>query len=140
MDSEEIKACKEFWTSAGPKPYEVLIEENLYDKFLSHLEVQKFTAEDIYRGTIRHQNMEIGDTLFYKFPTSWSLSYDQAHNFVGEFKNPVILQIKNAENIKAIFNDCNYLGEEEVIVSPMIMKVKSKLNHNSTIIFIVEII
>ena len=141
MNTKELKNCIEIWNLAYNyhEPYEALIKENLYNKFLNYLEMQNFSAVNIYRGTTENRNMKIDDILVYNFATSWSLSYDEAHSFIEELNLPVIFQIKNVENIKAVLND-NELGGEEVIVSPINMKVINKYEHNSTVIFGMEII
>lgn len=36
----------------------------------------------LYRGTRRHSDLNVGDILDYKYPTSWSLNYDTALAFI----------------------------------------------------------
>jgi len=116
-----------YWNEAGERPYEVLIEEGLYDYFITHIQKQSLLIEgNIYRGTKRHFQLKIGETLRYENPTSWTTNFEIAKRFIEGVDKPVILVLSSFQPLKAIFNYNNTYQEEEVIIDTMTLRVINK--------------
>jgi hypothetical protein len=140
MNKQMLKDALSYWDQAGERPYEVLIENGLDKFFSAQLEISTYMIKDkIYRGTSRHSQLEIGDTLDYRYPTSWSTNFENACNFVDGVDTPVILMLSSVSLIKAIENTENTYKENEVIVSPIILSVIKKYQKkNLTILEVIE--
>lgn len=120
--------CLRKWEQAGPQPFEVLQAEGLGDCFINQLYENPITLNyPLYRGTIRHQELQPGDTFDYTYPTSWSLSSSMAFNFIeGMGDDPVMFKFESRGEIPAIYNDVNTYGEEEVIIAPIKLMVTGR--------------
>ena len=126
-DQDLLEEVLSYWDQAGQRPYEVLIEQGLYEFFLGQLEKASLMLENkIYRGTGRHSQLGVGDILLYTYPTSWTYDLDTAKLFVEELPNGVILVFSSDQPIKAIENHKNTYREDEVIIHPLNLKVIKK--------------
>lgn len=118
------------WDQAGERPYEVLIQEGLYDEFMDILSSSSIcTNANIYRGTMRHLDLQVGDFFTYDYPTSWTKNIKVATNFIDP--GQVILCIKPS-CLKALPNPYNSYGEEEFILHPTKFQVSSTETYRGT--------
>nr|WIL02946.1 hypothetical protein Cbor_119 [Cedratvirus borely]WIL03407.1 hypothetical protein Cplu_114 [Cedratvirus plubellavi] len=109
------------WDQAGERPYEVLMEQGLYDEFMSILSSSTICTEDlIYRGTMRHLDLQVGDRFTYSYPTSWTADIKVATNFIEPGR--AILCIEPS-CLRALPNPYNSYGEEEFILYPASFQV-----------------
>lgn len=109
------------WDQAGERPYEVLQEEGLYDEFMDILSSSILcTKYNIYRGTMRHLNIRVGDEFIYTYPTSWTQNIKVATNFISP--GHVIFCIEPS-CLRALPNTYNSYGEEEFILYPTSFQV-----------------
>jgi hypothetical protein len=141
MNYDELNHALQLWDQAGERPYEVLIQEHLYERFIRVLESQQFKLTyTIFRGTARHSELDTGDKLLYPYPTSWSSSFGCAKQFIEEVKWPVISSLNQNLNItiKALFNNQNTYNEKEIIIAAITFKILSKEILEGIIIFEVE--
>ena len=144
MDDLSLCATLQLWNYAGERPYEVLIQEGVYDQFVDHLKSQTYDFDQdeyIYRGTRRHSELEIGGVLEYTYPTSWTLDRDMSMRFIEGESNGVILAFRSDQPIMAMYNEENSYEELEVIVYPitLIVIAKHKLminNQDVTILYV----
>jgi hypothetical protein len=135
MDNDSLLIqCLQLWDQAGQRPYEVLIEEDVYDFFLDVLDHASYNLEDnpiseyLYRGTSKN-NIEIGTIITYDHPSSWSESYEVAERFIiPPGKNPIrtILCLTSETPLRAIYNFENSYEESEVIVAPIRLEIFDK--------------
>ncbi|SOB74398.1 hypothetical protein BQ9231_00515 [Cedratvirus lausannensis] len=59
------------------------MEHGLYE-FMSILSSSTICTEEvIYRGTMRHLGLQVGDVFAYSYPTSWTTDIKVATNFIG---------------------------------------------------------
>lgn len=129
--SHLLEETLSYWDQAGERPYEVLREQGLYEFFIAQLSKQSLVIEGkIYRGTKRHFQLEIGETLLYTYPSSWTYDLEIAHRFVDGEANQVILVLSSIQPIKAIENSQNSYGEDEVIIHPITLRVINKYREN----------
>ena len=71
METSQLEYALKLWDQAVERPYEVLIEEGLYDQFIEVLQTQQYILQNnIFRGTVRHWELKEGDKLEYKYPTT----------------------------------------------------------------------
>jgi len=132
---EQLQKALGYWAEAGEKPYEVLIEEGIYDFFIDHLLNSSLKLNGcIYRGTRRHADLEIGEKLLYTYPTSWTYNKNIAKLFVEESQNGVILILCSKNPIQAIENHQNSHGEDELVVNPLSLEIVNKYEDNGLII------
>lgn len=111
------------WSEAGERPYEVLWEQGFHDEFMDMLASSTLSIKhNIYRGTMRHLDLQVGDAFTYTYPTSWSQDIKVATNFI----NPghVILCLEPC-SLRALSNPYNGYGEEEFILYPANFQVSS---------------
>lgn len=127
MESNTLKYILQLWDQAGSSPHEVLIEENLYNKFMKFLQDEKINLDTpLYRGIQQYFDIESETMIRCTFPTSWSLDINVAYNFIEGDTNPTILKLCPGTNIRAIFNNENTYGENEMIVYPTDLTIVSK--------------
>ncbi|CAH6419669.1 Hypothetical protein HVR_LOCUS744 [uncultured virus] len=127
MDTKRLNYILSVWDRAGERPYEALREESLYDDFINYLSEQHEVLEwTIYRGTRRHNELEVGDTLNYQYPTSWSTGFDIARKFIDKIPNSFILSLTSETQLSMIYNYCNSYREDEVILAPYTLKIVGK--------------
>ena len=119
-----LRDCLEMWDEAGDNPYEVLKEEGVYDFFMNVLNAQSVTLCDhIYRGTLRHGELKVGDTIEYTLPKSWTFNIKTASEFIEVdpvvYPNAVILRFMSPYPFIGIHNPYNKNREEEFITGPI---------------------
>ena len=120
----------QLWDQAGERPYEVLIEEGVYDEFLRYLDSSRVYLDGpIFRGTRRHQGLVKGDLLDYGYPTAWTTRVETAFNFVQGEERPVILALSSNELVKGIDNPYNTYGENEVVLAPITLRVDQRYDY-----------
>lgn len=124
-----------YWDQAGERPYQLFKDMKIYDKFIQYLDISCYINENIYRGTRRHQELEINDILDYQYPTSWSLNQNIAENFIIGVETPVLLIYSSENAIKGLKNEYGMNDEEEFILYPSKLKIISKEKINEKIIF-----
>ncbi len=130
-----MRRLLELWEQAGERPYEVLIEEGLYDEFLRELNSSLVQLDgSLLRGTRRHQELTKGRSLDYTYPTAWSTSFESAFHFVEEEERPVILSLSSKRPIKGVFNPYNTYQEEEVILAPLRLRVTERYDYDDYIL------
>ncbi len=133
--SEILIKCIELWQQAGDKPHEVLIQEGVYEYFLSELEKNVYdinenpSSDKIYRGLsgIRPKK---GDYIEFQHPHSWTEDYEVALHFKGDpgtDNEGVILcltpnKLLKAMNVESVLSNTFY-HESEIIVEPLKLKV-----------------
>ena len=128
----DLTNALELWDQAGDRPYEVLQEESVYDAFMKHLESCSYViTKALFRGSSRHADLEMGDILDYKYPTSWSLDKIAATRFIAEAKMPVIILLTSSKPIRALENHSNTYNESEVVVHPLKVCVVRKYMENN---------
>ena len=138
---EEIEELLRIWDQAGERPYEVLQELGVYDEFLQYLnESQVLPTQPIYRGTLRHQELQQDDLLEYTYPTSWSSSENIAKNFISEMPDPVILVFSANELVNGVYNTENTYDEREVILAPIIFTVIDRQDIDGYIYLHLEVV
>lgn len=120
------------WSEAGERPYELLQELNRYEEFLDYLNKSILNIK-IYRGTTRHKELEVNDTLTYLYATSWSFDFEVAKKFIQHDENGVILVLE-LNNIKGVINNNNSYDEKEVVIAPNEFKVINKYYCKNNII------
>nr|WIL04003.1 hypothetical protein Clen_73 [Cedratvirus lena] len=126
----KLKKMLKIWSEAGERPYEVIWEEGFHDEFMDILSSSTLdTKHNIYRGTMRHLNLEVGDDFTYTYPTSWSASVKVATNFISPGK--VIFCIEPSPLV-ALSNPHNSYNEEEFILYPLAFKVSKKETYHGT--------
>ena len=126
-----LRKILEDWDQAGERPYKVLQELGYYDYFMDFLGEQEIYLSDcLYRGTVRHYDLLIGDILDYNYPTSWTSDYQIASYFIEDSPKQVILELcpaidENNEEIpiNGILNQYNSYDEQEAILHPQILIV-----------------
>lgn len=138
-----LTQCVELWQNAGSRPYEVLIEEGIYDQFF---EIVKNSFYDInqnpisgwiYRGLfVEKDKYKVGDIIEFQYPHSWTENYNTALNFSGNYEDEekgIILSLAPKQPLKGIsicgFGDELY-DEEEIILFPLKLKVIGIKNNN----------
>ncbi len=140
MDTDLLKNILLTWDQAGDQPYEAIKEDGYEEALLSILASSKWIGK-IYRGTHRHGELNIGDTLNYDHPTSWTTSMNIASNFVEYCDQKNIFILDQKEPINAIQNNYNTYGENEVIVNSISLKVIDKtIDGNYTFIYFKHIL
>ena len=131
-----LTQCVELWQGAGSRPYEVLIEEGVYDDFLKLIEDSFYDIEQnqishlIYRGLfVEKDRYKVGDIIEFEYPHSWTENYDMALNFTGNYESEekgIILSLAPKHPLKGIsicgFND-KFYDEEEIILCPLKVRV-----------------
>lgn len=113
------------WDVAGQEPYKALQEDGLYDFFMETLNKQKVNLKiPVYRGTVRHSELKVGETFRYNYPSSWSVDYKVASGF-GTANDPksIVLSFTSTTPVKEIYNPYNSNNENEIILAPMLLKV-----------------
>jgi hypothetical protein len=129
MDTPIFKQCVELWQGAGSNPYEVLIEQGVYQNFVNMLENSIYDisnnpiSEFIYRG-LYDKSYEVGDIIEFEFPHSWTEYYETASDFKGD--KGVILRFSPKQTLRGIFIgsfNCDFYDEEEIILCPLKLKV-----------------
>lgn len=111
------------WNHAGERPYEVLIEHGIYDAFLRELRGSSLQCVDpIFRGTRRHQELQIGDYLDYHYATSWSDDLKVALTFAESASRPVVLSLIGY-GIRGVENPLNTYSEKELVLHPLRLQV-----------------
>lgn len=131
MDTRRFVECVELWQGAGPSPYEVLIEEGVYDYFLDVLQNSFYdiqnnpVSEFIYRGLCIPKDLyKLGDIIKFDHPHSWSEDQTMASNFSGD--NGILLVLSPKQPLKGLsicsFSDALY-NEEEIILCPLELRV-----------------
>jgi hypothetical protein len=121
------------WDQAGERPHELLQEMGLYPQLLAALRTQSAGPRRVYRGTVRHAELVVGDTLVYDRPTSWSVARDKAALFIENSTIPtptscspprtVMLSLRAA---RVLPNPHNSYGEEEAILPPSVLIVTQR--------------
>lgn len=110
-----------YWVAAGEQPYEVLIEENIYETFLELLKTKKYQIYDkLYRGLYNTYDVHMDNI----HPTSWTTHYETALNFVNH-SNGTILCLTSQSAICATEVKNDYYDEKEVIIFPIRLKTVS---------------
>jgi hypothetical protein len=132
-DKNKLKEALEIWDGAGQQPYLALQEDGYYDFFMEVLNKQKLVlSTPVYRGTVRHSELEVGNTFVYDYPSSWSTSKEKALEF-GTLDDPksVLLIFFSYSPVRGIHNPFNSNGEDEVILAPMTLKI-TKISKTGT--------
>jgi hypothetical protein len=130
-NSSMFVTCVELWQGAGSSPYEVLIEEGVYDYFLSKIENSFYdinnnpVSDSIYRGLcIPRDFYKLGDIIESKHPHSWSEEYQMASNFTGDDGIVLILSPKQPlKGLSICHFDNSFYNENEVILSALKLRV-----------------
>ncbi|QIN54242.1 hypothetical protein [Cedratvirus kamchatka] len=118
-----LKTILKIWSEAGERPYEVIWEEGFHDEFMDTLASSFIrTHKPIYRGTVRHKDLNVGDGFVYTYPTSWSGNIKVATNFISP--GDIIFSIEPSPLV-ALPNPYNTYGEEEFILYPTSFVVSS---------------
>jgi hypothetical protein len=132
VEMSSFETILQTWDQAGQRPYLVLQELGLYDQLLQMLNDSKMNFSDsIFRGTVRHFDLQPGDVLNYEYATSWSDNLPNAMNFVDGTATPVILKFTSEREIGAVPNHCNTYDENEVIIEPLRLRVVKRKFINS---------
>lgn len=139
-EGRRLRQALEIWDQVGENPYEVLQEEDEYDFFMNILDAQKLILTyPIYRGTIRHSDLKVGDTIDYVYPKSWTTNLEMASEFIKvgtkEFSGTVILCFTSKKPVKGIPNPYNTNNEDEVILAPMTLIITRKYKKRGFPIF-----
>ena len=81
----------------------------------------------IYRGTVRHSELKVGQSFTYTYPSSWSLAYEKVSEF-GTPNDPesIVLSFTSNTPIKGIYNPYNSHEEDEIIMAPMTLIITKK--------------
>ncbi len=121
-----IDEILQYWTHAGERPFEYMIELG-YDKILLHELSRSFISLSdgaLYRGSRRNNELQIGDIKNYDYPSSWSDSITVAESFTHECANQVIFILQGDKTIHAISNQGSFFDDEkETIVAPIILRI-----------------
>lgn len=136
MEEDLLNHCLQLWDQAGERPYEVLKQENLYDQFMNYIkDLEINNIGNLFRGTRRHSELNIGDKITYDYPSSWSESYENSLNFVAEETIPVIIKLNTNKNkLFGIYNNQNSYNEKEYILYPFETTIKNKYLSDNIIV------
>jgi hypothetical protein len=102
----------ELWIQAGPNPYEVLMDEGVYEEFLDLLESSSYISDvPLYRGLCLQGN-ELD--LEYPYPTSWTEELSMASNFAPPECGGVVLKLDSRSPLRAIHtNEVDFFQSED---------------------------
>lgn len=136
-----IDEILQYWTHAGERPFEYMIELG-YDKILLEELSQNFISLSdgaLYRGSRRNGELQIGDIKNFDYPSSWSDNIEVAESFAEGYDYRVIFILQGDKTIHALSNQGSFFDDErETIVAPIILRVTQREEKDDYILLTCE--